>query len=124
MKYLLVLRDFFTNIVEFHRFKPETEIIDQSIQYKTGARPLCMSTLENDTFLVYLPSGGTVSLNLPEPSGFESSWFNPRTGKTKQASKTMKEMIAKSRTPDEDDWVLVLKRGPLDIGTTTVKAKH
>jgi len=124
MKYLLVLRDFFTNIVEFHRFKPETEIIDQSIQYKTGARPLCMSTLEKDTFLVYLPSGGTVSLNLPEPSGFESSWYNPRTGKTKQASKTMKEEIAKFRTPDEADWVLVLKRGPLDIGTTTLKTEH
>jgi len=36
----------------------------------------------------------------------------------------MKEEIAKFRTPDEADWVLVLKRGPLDIGTTTLKTEH
>jgi len=111
MKYLLILRDFFTRIVEFHRFKPEPEVIDQSVHYDPGTRPLCMTTQDNDAFLIYFPVGGSVSLNVPRVSGFEGSWFNPRTGKMKDASGTVEEAKPRFKAPDEGDWVLALQRG-------------
>ncbi len=83
-----------------------------------------MSSLEKDAFLVYLPTGGTASLNLPEPSSFEGSWYNPRTGKTRQAPKTVKEEIAKFRTPDESDWVLILKKGARGHRDKTLNAEQ
>ena len=109
MKYLLILKDFFTSIVEFHCLKPEAEIINRSKNYEPGTRPLCLSTPERDVFLVYLPAGGTVSLNLAEASDFESFWFDPRTGGMKEASKTVKEKIPRFGRDGEDDWVLVLR---------------
>ncbi|MFB0504312.1 MAG: putative collagen-binding domain-containing protein, partial [Candidatus Bathyarchaeia archaeon] len=109
MKYLVILKGFFTNTVEFHRFKPETEIIDQSEQYEPGTRPLYLSTSEKDAFLVYLPAGGNVSVNLSEASDFESFWFNPRTGGVKEASKTVKKEITRFTREDKNDWVLILR---------------
>ncbi|MDH5439191.1 MAG: DUF4038 domain-containing protein [Candidatus Bathyarchaeota archaeon] len=109
MKYLVILKEFFTNTVEFHRFKPETEIIDQSEQHEPGTRPLCLSTSEKDAFLVYLPAGGNVSLNLSKASDFESFWFNPRTGGVKEASKTVKKEITRFTRDGKNDWVLILR---------------
>jgi len=108
MKYLLILKDFFTSIVEFHRLKPEAEIINRS-EYEPGTRPLCLSTPERDVFLVYLPAGRTFSLNLPEASDFESFWFDPRTAGMKEASKTVKEKTTRFGRDGKDDWVLVLR---------------
>jgi hypothetical protein len=110
MKYLVILKNFFTNIVKFHRFKPEPEIIDQSVQYETGARPLCMSAKEEDAFLIYFPVGGSASLNLPEESDFENSWFDPRTGKMDEASGIAEGKKIRYETPSKQDWVLILQK--------------
>jgi len=112
MKYLLILKNFFTAEVEFHRFRPDHEIIDQSLRYEPGTKPLCMSTTERDTIIVYLPVGGSVILNLSNALEFESLWYNPRTG---GASKARKEQAGtktkfKAESPDSSDWLLVLKK--------------
>ncbi len=116
MKYLLILKDFFMSIVEFHRFKPEPAIVDQSVQYEPGTKPLCLATQEKDAFLVYLPVGGSALLNLPRELGLAGSWFDPRTGRMKEALGTAEEEKRRFKAPDKGDWVLILGRKRLAIG--------
>ena len=112
MKYLLTLKDFFTNTVEFHRFKPDPGIIDQSVRYKFGTKPLCMSTGQGDAVLLYLPVGGSVTLNLPNAGEFESLWYDPRTGEVSKARKEIRKNKVKFQTESShsSDWVLVLRK--------------
>jgi len=112
MKYLLTLKDFFTNTVEFHRFKPDPRIIDQSVRYKFGTKPLCMSTGQGDAVLLYLPVGGSVTLNLPNAGEFESLWYDPRTGEVSKAQKEIGKGKAKFQAESchGSDWVLVLRK--------------
>lgn len=110
MKYLLVFRDFWTRVVEFHRFKRDDNILEDPEKYECGKKPLCMSTREKDAFLAYLPAGGTVSLRLgAEIKRFESFWFNTRRGKTKPAI-SAENGTAKFEAPNKEDWILVLRR--------------
>ena len=113
LKYLLTLKNFFTSRVNFHRFKSDPGIIDQSVRYEPGTKPLCMSTSEGDAILVYLPVSGSVSLNLPNAVEFKSIWYDPRTG---AVSKPQKEVAGpkvrfKAELSDGNDWVLVLRKG-------------
>lgn len=112
MKYLLILKKFFMEEVEFHHFRPDNEIIDKSIQYEPGTKPLCMSASQKDAFLVYLPVGGSVALNLPGVSEFESIWYNPRTGGKQEAQGMVSEDTAKFEpaSSNRDDWTLVLRK--------------
>ena len=112
LKYLLTLKNFFTSRVNSHRFKSDPGIIDQSVRYEPGTKPLCMSTSEGDAILVYLPVSGSVSLNLPNAVEFKSIWYDPRTG---AVSKPQKEVAGpkvrcKAESSDSNDWVLVLRK--------------
>ncbi|HKI33893.1 MAG TPA: DUF4038 domain-containing protein [Gemmataceae bacterium] len=60
-----------------------------------------------DLAVIYLPVGGEVRLKADRlVEGLKAEWFDPRTGKRKQA----REDAGKYRAPDEEDWVLVLRR--------------
>ncbi|MEM2130072.1 MAG: DUF4038 domain-containing protein [Candidatus Bathyarchaeia archaeon] len=110
MRYLLILKNFFTKIVEFHKFKPDSEVVDQSFNYEFGKKPLAMSTSNKDTVIVYFPAGGVANLVLPKGVAYEAKWFNPRTGKMKPVLTKNAVYTSKVETPDEKDWVLVLER--------------
>ncbi len=60
-----------------------------------------------DLAVVYLPVGGEVRLKMDRlEEGLKSEWFDPRTGKRKEA----KGDAGKYRAPDEQDWVLVVRK--------------
>jgi hypothetical protein len=67
--------------------------------------------------VIYLPTGGTTSLDLSGVSGrFEVSWFNPRNGGPRQtggvASVSAGGVVALGEPPDNpsEDWTVVLRR--------------
>lgn len=68
---------------------------------------------EGRTYLVYKPSGGLVQLDLPE-GNFTAGWFNPRTGEGTKAllsqSKVRGPVEASFNAPDNEDWLLVVRR--------------
>jgi hypothetical protein len=110
MKYLLILKDFFTKNVEFHKFKPDYDVIDQTEKYERGKKPLCMTTLEKDQHIVYLPVGDSVMLKVSPSENRECYWLNPRTGKTSKATAKVKAKALGFEAPDNKDWVLVLRK--------------
>ena len=70
-----------------------------------------------DLYLIYLPSGGTTSLDLSKASGqFTVSWFDPRNGgQLKQGSVPTVNggaSTALGAPPDNpaEDWLVVLRR--------------
>jgi Domain of unknown function (DUF5060)/Putative collagen-binding domain of a collagenase len=70
-----------------------------------------------DVYLVYLPAGGTASLDLGQATGqFTVSWFDPRSGGAlKRGSVTTVKggaAAALGNPPDSpsDDWVVVVRR--------------
>ena len=71
----------------------------------------------NDVYLVYLPTGGTTSLDLSGASGeFGVDWFDPRNGgvlrKGSVASVRGGAPAALGRPPDnvDEDWLAVVRR--------------
>ncbi|MBL9188827.1 MAG: DUF5060 domain-containing protein [Opitutaceae bacterium] len=63
-------------------------------------------------YLVYLPKGGTVPLDLSQASGeFSVSWFNPHEGGALQpAGKVTGGAKATLTAPGADDWLAVVRR--------------
>ena len=70
----------------------------------------------NDVYLVYLPSGGTATLDLSKASGqFAVEWFDPRNGGALKGSVvTVKggAPAALGMPPDNptEDWLAVVRR--------------
>jgi hypothetical protein len=70
-----------------------------------------------EIYVVYLPQGGTTTLDLTRTSGrFTVGWFNPRDGgplkRGSVASVTAGGQVAIGEPPDSatDDWVAVIRR--------------
>jgi hypothetical protein len=62
---------------------------------------------DGDLAVIYLPVGGEVRLKVDQlADGLKSEWFDPRTGKRKEA----KGDPGKYRAPDDQDWVLVFRK--------------
>jgi hypothetical protein len=70
---------------------------------------LCLASAGKE-YVVYAPSGGTVTLNLSSATGsFAAEWLNPRTGAI-QGQTTVSGGASRSFTaPDPKDWVLRVK---------------
>jgi hypothetical protein len=105
MKHLAAL---FTSL-PWWQLRPDASLLttqpggDDPVRHVSAAR-----TVDGSAALVYLPVGGEVTLKadaLPSPPRAE--WFDPRTGERKAA-----EAVAQGRyrAPDEQDWMLVLRR--------------
>ncbi len=60
------------------------------------------------TYIVYLPHGGNITLDLPGVGLMESKWFNPRTGKFGRSAIITSGSGQKFKAPDKKDWVLLL----------------
>ena len=65
-----------------------------------------------ELYLVYLPQGGTASLDLAKVSGeFSLSWFNPREGGAlRPTGKIRGGAGATLSAPGADDWLAVVRR--------------
>ncbi len=66
-----------------------------------------------ELYLVYLPEGGTVDLDLKSPAGvaFSLVWFNPRDGSTTgQGSITGGSSIQLVAPTTSDDWLALIRR--------------
>lgn len=70
-----------------------------------------------ELYLVYLPNGGTTSLDLTDADGtFSVSWFNPRTGGELEEGSVSEvaggETVRIGNPPAEgnEDWLAVIRR--------------
>ncbi|MCC5021938.1 MAG: hypothetical protein J6386_03640 [Candidatus Synoicihabitans palmerolidicus] len=71
----------------------------------------------NEAYLVYLPAGGPVALDLSDATGnFSVSWFNPREGGNLQSGSVKKVRggnvvsIGSPPTETNEDWAIVVRR--------------
>lgn len=98
--------EFFHKYVPFWNMKPSTELTD---------RGWCMYS-EGEIYLVYLPEGGEVLLDLRKEKGlFTVAWFNPRTGGELYAdpASLLKggSRVSTGKPPMEEnsDWVCLIR---------------
>ena len=81
-----------------------------------GVSTFCFAK-SDDTYLVYLPNGGTAALNLAGANGeFDVRWFNPRAGGGLQTGSATsvtgggKAALGDSPTDDKEDWLVVVRK--------------
>jgi hypothetical protein len=65
--------------------------------------------------MIYLPVGRKIAVNTSflEGDSIRVSWFDPRIGKTENASQVKKEPIMNFLSPTtgvENDWVLMIEK--------------
>jgi len=64
---------------------------------------------EGQAYVVYLPTGGSVSLDLSAAKRpLTARWFNPRTGQAGEPFSVAGGKSVEFRAPDANDWVLPL----------------
>lgn len=79
---------------------------------------LCLSS-NLGSFAIYLPQGGSVTLNLP-PALYGVHWYDPRNGGSLQAGKTTHlrggapAPLGEPPSEPEKDWVVLLRVEPTD----------
>lgn len=72
-----------------------------------------------DVYAVYLPAGGSVSIDLRATGGsFNVTWFNPRNGNSSNAGSVPGNGIRSFNAPDNQDWVLKLDNPQFQAGQT------
>lgn len=93
------LHDFFTNL-PFWRLEPFTGVAGDAVALADLGK----------VYVVYLPHGGTASLDLTaaKPS-LTARWFNPRIGKFLEQFSVPKGNPRSFTAPDVDDWALELQ---------------
>jgi len=109
---LLHLRRFFTEIVPFALLRPAPALLaSPEFPPATGHAPHALASADRGTVVVYLPTGGEVTLVLPDAIDRTARWFDPRTGHLHDTKPDdMNCFVAPTSTnaTRPDDWVLVL----------------
>ncbi len=112
LAYLIHMREFFTRIVPFNDLKPAPALINGEPK-PVGFQPKALANSSCRIICVYLPTGGSVSLSLPEGLDFQGQWFDPRTGDLSTAGSHLSRnttLIAPEVGKNHPwDWALVLK---------------
>jgi hypothetical protein len=110
MKYVY---DVFTTN-DFWRLRPTSVFIvnnpgrDKPSKYVAAAR-----TDQKDVMLVYVPEDRTIEIKLNAlPPSPNIGWVNPRNGQTSPAVAVVTTDTCQFPTPEEGDWILVMKTGP------------
>ena len=72
---------------------------------------------DNDTYLVYLPNGGSSNLDLSNADGeFQVKWFNPRDGgelaigSVQTVSGGETASVGMAPTDSDQDWLVVIRK--------------
>jgi hypothetical protein len=90
---------FFTGF-EWWKTDPHDELVDNDAY--------CIAE-PGRLYAVYLPKGGKVAVKL-EAGRYKSSWFNPRSGETKELPAAEGPVWTSPDSPDSGDWALLLKK--------------
>jgi hypothetical protein len=109
LDHLLHVRHFFTDAVPFQRLQP-AHTLAANTDDRRGRQPLTLATPERDIVVVYLPTGGDVTLATLE-GRHAAQWFNPRTGELLNPVPAASNTFTPPEPPQGDrpnDWVLVL----------------
>ncbi|MFC1692736.1 putative collagen-binding domain-containing protein [Candidatus Latescibacterota bacterium] len=89
----------FVKRLSLERFVPHREIADSG---------LCLADVGRE-YVIYLPEGGTVSIDLSEVKGdMITAWYNPRECRDEKVEEIQADGILTFQTPDKNDWVLHL----------------
>jgi hypothetical protein len=110
MPQFLLMRRFFHDVVPFHRVRPAPELV--AGDYAWGRRPSALASEERDLVAVYLPTGGTVTLDLPEGRQRSAQWFDTRTGEMSGAEPAGGALTFAAPEGGGErpwDWALVLR---------------
>jgi hypothetical protein len=109
------LHDFFSTN-DFWRLRPTPVFVvnnpgkDKPAKYLAAAR-----TDQKDLMIVYVPEDRTIEIKLNAlPPSPNISWFNPRNGQTSPAVAVVTTDTCQFPTPEEGDWLLVMKTGPVE----------
>ncbi len=97
-----ILHDFVEGRVRFWRMRPANELAESD-------RLSCTLAEENEEYLIYLPFGGSVKLDIPA-SRYEV--LNTRTGEIAQEGKAAAGPFTFT-APDDEDWVLHIRALPV-----------
>jgi hypothetical protein len=104
-------------LIESH--SPLDRVPDQSIitegQGEKGEYMAAFRDKNNKYAMIYLPVGRKIAVNTSflEGDSIRVSWFDPRIGKTENASQVKKEPIMNFLSPTtgvENDWVLMIEK--------------
>ena len=110
IRYLDIVRCFFTEVVSFAELAPSPERVRGPEDAGEGERPLCLATVDGGVIAVYLPVGGSVDVTLGE-GAYRARWFDPCTGALNDATGGP-SYVAPEAIQDghPQDWVLLLER--------------
>ncbi|MCI0746571.1 MAG: DUF4038 domain-containing protein [Verrucomicrobia subdivision 3 bacterium] len=114
--------DFFTTN-DFHRLRPTPVFVvnnpgkDKPAKFVTAAR-----TDQKDTLIVYVPEDRTIEIKLNAlPPSPNITWINPRNGQKSPAVAVVTTDTCQFPTPEEGDWLLLMKTGPVEPEPTSEK---
>ena len=104
---------FHGNDIPFWEMKCMDELVGNADH---GTSKFCFAKA-GDTYLVYLPNGGTSNLDLADDFGdLTVRWFNPRdggplaTGSVTSVSGGKAVVLGMPPTDNREDWLVVLRR--------------
>jgi len=112
--YCRIALEFFpANKIPFWEMKNVNALIGNA---KNDNSKFCFAKA-GDTYLVYLPSGGTSELDLTGASGaFKVGWFNPRMGGALQSGSVKslqgggKVSLGEAPSDSAEDWAIVVRK--------------
>lgn len=88
--------------IPFHEMSNRNELVGNP---KHDNSRYCFAK-DREIYLVYLPTGGSSSIELPDGKAFTLAWFNPRTGGMGEAAPLEGKSIV---APDGKDWLAVIR---------------
>ena len=92
------LAAFITQKTNFRETSPAGDLVNSP--------NLCLANPGRE-YIVYAPSGGTISLDLSTAQGtFDTEWLDPRSGEYKELSPVAGGQQHGFAAPDQNDWVL------------------
>lgn len=92
----------YINALTFWEMSPKNNLLESGAGY-VFAKP-------GETYLVYLPDGGSMTLDLAGSSNtYQAEWFNPRNGSTQPIGSVPGGATYATSAPDNQDWVLILQ---------------
>ena len=87
--------------LDFWKMRPRNDLLTSGEGYVLAE--------EGKTYLVFLPTGGSISVNLSVyENNYYASWFNPRDGSFIEDSEVTGGGEEMFNAPDEEDWALLL----------------
>ncbi len=109
----VALKFFVENKVPFWDMKNADALVGN---IKNDNSKYCLAKTD-EVYLVYLPSGGTTTLDLTSAKGqFTVSWFNPRTGgspatgSVNQVQGSTTAALGNAPSDTDDDWAILIRK--------------